>query len=127
MAQSKQGKKPKLFVAFHAVNQRERMVPQLPAHSFGNFYRKATATSPVEIEKDYCFLVSEIRNGIMEINAEYGKKLQEDDGYLELVKKGDGCWVCEWWCTLLEVTLIIISCENNVAPIITYHFNGCNS
>lgn len=91
MAQSKQGKKPKLFVAFHAVNQRERMVPQLPAHSFGNFFRKATATSPVEIEKDYSFLVSEIRNGIMEINAEYGKKLQEDDGYLELVKKGDGC------------------------------------
>ena len=91
VAQSKQGKKPNLSVAFHAVNQRERMVPQLPAHSFGNFFRKATATSPVEIEKNYSFLVSEIRNGIMEINAEYGKKLQEDDGYLELVKKGDGC------------------------------------
>ena len=91
MAQSKQGKKPKLFVALHAVNQRERMVPQLPAHSFRNFNRKATATSPVEIEKDYSFLVSEIRNGIMEINVEYGKKLQEDDGYWELVKKGDGC------------------------------------
>lgn len=45
MAQSKQGKKPKQFVAFHAVNLRlERMVPQLPAHdSFGNFYRKAIA------------------------------------------------------------------------------------
>lgn len=45
MAQSKQGKKPKQFVACHAVNLRlERMVPQLPAHdSFGNFYRKAIA------------------------------------------------------------------------------------
>lgn len=32
--------------------------------------------------------MSEIRKGIMEINAEYVKKLQEDDVYLDLVKKG---------------------------------------
>ena len=43
MAQSKQGKKPKQFVAFHAVNLHERMLPQLPVHLFGNFYWKAIA------------------------------------------------------------------------------------
>ena len=65
------------------------------------------ATSPIKIEKDYGFLVSEIRNGITEINAEYVKKLQEGDGYLDLVKKGNNSrsiWVevefCNFssWC-----------------------------
>ena len=51
--------------------------------------------------------MSEIRNGIMEINAEYVKKLQEGDGYLHLVKKGNNSqsiWVevefCNFfgWC-----------------------------
>uniref|UniRef100_A0A2N9J1G0 Uncharacterized protein n=1 Tax=Fagus sylvatica TaxID=28930 RepID=A0A2N9J1G0_FAGSY len=59
MAKAKQGnKKPKLFAAVHAVNLRERMVPQLP-----------------------------LRNSIMEINSEYVKKLQDSNGHLDFMKK----------------------------------------
>uniref|UniRef100_A0A2N9ILY6 Uncharacterized protein n=1 Tax=Fagus sylvatica TaxID=28930 RepID=A0A2N9ILY6_FAGSY len=88
MAKAKQGnKKPKLFAAVHAVNLRERMVPQLPVHSFGNLWRFAIATSLVEIEKDCCFLVRQLRNAIMEINSEYVKKLQDSDGHLDFMKK----------------------------------------
>ncbi|KAK4589123.1 hypothetical protein RGQ29_019921 [Quercus rubra] len=60
--------KPKQVIAVHAVNLRERMVPQLPVHSFGNLAR---------MEKDYHFLVSQLRNTILEINAKYLKKLQD--------------------------------------------------
>ena len=35
--------KPKQVIAVHAVNLRERMVPQLPVHSFGNLARVAIA------------------------------------------------------------------------------------
>jgi shikimate O-hydroxycinnamoyltransferase len=89
MAKAKQGnKKPKLFAALHAVNLRERMVPQLPMHSFGNLWRVAIATSPVDIETDFRFLVSQLRNTIMEINTKYVKKLlQDNDGYLDFIKK----------------------------------------
>jgi shikimate O-hydroxycinnamoyltransferase len=88
MAKAKQGnKKPKLFAAVHAVNLRERMVPQLPVHSFGNLWRVAIATSLVEIEKDCCFLVRQLRNSIMEINSEYVKKLQDSNGHLDFMKK----------------------------------------
>jgi shikimate O-hydroxycinnamoyltransferase len=88
MAKAKQGnKKPKLFAAVHAVNLRGRMVPQLPVHSFGNLWRVAIATSPVEIEKDCRFLVRQLRKSIMEINPEYVKKLQDSDGHLDFMKK----------------------------------------
>ncbi|KAK7827715.1 stemmadenine O-acetyltransferase-like [Quercus suber] len=70
--------KPKQVTAVHAVNLRERMVPQLPVHSFGNLARYAIAAeTPAEMEKDYHFLVSQLRNAILEINAEYVKKLQD--------------------------------------------------
>jgi shikimate O-hydroxycinnamoyltransferase len=88
MAKAKQGNnKPKLFAALHAVNLRERMVPQLPVHSFGNLWRIVIATSPVEIEKDYRFLMSQLRNSIMEINAEFLTKLKDDVGHLDSIKK----------------------------------------
>ncbi|KAM4107548.1 hypothetical protein ACB094_04G154200 [Castanea mollissima] len=86
MARAKQGKKPKLFAALHAVNLRERMVPQLPVHSFGNLWRIVIAALPVEIEKDYRFLVSQLRNAIMEIDADFLKKLKDDDGHLDFIK-----------------------------------------
>ena len=35
--------KPKQVIAVHVVNLRERMVPQLPVHSFGNLARVAIA------------------------------------------------------------------------------------
>ncbi|XP_030970373.1 stemmadenine O-acetyltransferase-like [Quercus lobata] len=70
--------KPKQVTAVLAVNLRERMVPQLPVHSFGNLARVAIAAeTPVEMEKDYHFLVRQVRNAILEINAEYLKKLQD--------------------------------------------------
>ncbi|KAK9278629.1 hypothetical protein L1049_028202 [Liquidambar formosana] len=44
IAQSKSVQaKAKVFAAIHAVNLRERMVPPLPPHSFGNFYQLAIA------------------------------------------------------------------------------------
>ncbi|XP_030970313.1 stemmadenine O-acetyltransferase-like [Quercus lobata] len=73
--------KPKQVPAVHAVNLRERMVPQLPVHSFGNLWGVAiTAEIPVEMEKDYHFLVRQLRNAFLEINSEYSKKLQDGPG-----------------------------------------------
>ena len=57
------------------------MVPKLPMHCFGNLWEIVVATSLIEMEKDYFFLVRQLRNAILEINAEYFKKLQ--DGRVE--------------------------------------------
>uniref|UniRef100_A0A7N2LQ64 Vinorine synthase n=1 Tax=Quercus lobata TaxID=97700 RepID=A0A7N2LQ64_QUELO len=83
--------KPKQVPAVHAVNLRERMVPQLPVHSFGNLWGVAiTAETPVEMEKDYHFLVRQLRNAFLEINAEYSKKLQDGPvGDLDFLGKED--------------------------------------
>ncbi|KAL0011738.1 hypothetical protein SO802_006846 [Lithocarpus litseifolius] len=100
--------KPKQVIAVHAVNLRERMVPQLPGHSFGNLWSTtaSAAETLVEMEKDYHFLVSQLRNAILEINAEYLKKLQDgpvgDKDFLEkalkLLQNGetDLCHFSSW-------------------------------
>ncbi|KAF3966816.1 hypothetical protein CMV_009110 [Castanea mollissima] len=82
-------KKPKQVTAIHAVNLRERMVPHLSVHSFGNLWRVAIAAeTPVEMEKDYHFLVSQLRNAILEISAEFLKKLQDGPvGDLDFLEK----------------------------------------
>ncbi|KAB1223736.1 Vinorine synthase [Morella rubra] len=79
-------KNPKLYGGLHAVNLRERMVPQLPAHTIGNLYQTAVTTSPVEIEKDYPSLVRQLRNAIMAVNTDTVKKLHDASGYLGYLK-----------------------------------------
>ncbi|WRX17772.1 hypothetical protein QQP08_010259 [Theobroma cacao] len=76
----------KLYAAVHAVNLRERMVPSLPKHSFGNFWRMAIATFPAEMEQDYHVLVSHMRNAISKIDNNYVKMLQDGDRYLKTMK-----------------------------------------
>ncbi|KAK9278510.1 hypothetical protein L1049_028077 [Liquidambar formosana] len=80
MALSKSVKaKAKVFAALHAVNLRERMVPPLPVHSFGNLSQVAIAPTTVEVEKDYHFLAAQLRNAIRGINGDYVKKLHDGD------------------------------------------------
>ena len=60
--------KPKQVTAVHAVNLRDGSTTSRLA---------IAAETPVEMEKDYHFLVRQLRKAILEINAEYLKKLQD--------------------------------------------------
>ncbi|KAK6920583.1 hypothetical protein RJ641_014261 [Dillenia turbinata] len=77
----------KVFGIFHAVNLRERMIPPLASHSFGNIYSSAYALSPIEVEEDYPVLVSHLRTAIKGIDAEYVEKLKNVGSFFESRKR----------------------------------------
>jgi shikimate O-hydroxycinnamoyltransferase len=71
-----------VHAAVHAVNIRQRMVPPMPIHSFGNLWYFAIAIlSPHdELDRDsnYGFLASKLSNALKEIDGDYVKTLQTD-------------------------------------------------
>jgi shikimate O-hydroxycinnamoyltransferase len=83
MAISKSKPAPaRVNIAIHAVNIRQRMVPPMPIHSFGNLWYFATAIlSPHdELDRDsnYGILASKLSNALKEIDGDYVKTLQTD-------------------------------------------------
>jgi len=83
MAISKSKPAPaRVNIAIHAVNIRQRMVPPIPIHSFGNLWYFATAIlSPHdELDRDsnYGILASKLSNALKEIDGDYVKTLQTD-------------------------------------------------
>ncbi|XP_062169616.1 stemmadenine O-acetyltransferase-like isoform X2 [Alnus glutinosa] len=100
MAISKSKPAPaRVHAAVHAVNIRQRMVPPMPIHSFGNLWYFATAIlSPHdELDRDsnYGILVSKLSNALKEIDGDYVKTLQTDaipeslTNSVELFSEGD--------------------------------------
>ncbi|XP_035550998.1 vinorine synthase-like [Juglans regia] len=87
IARSKPGGKAKQYAVRHAVNLRQRMVPRLSEHSFGNVWNLAiTAVPPTDVEKDYPSLTRQIRNSFSQVSEEYVKHLQDADAFLETTK-----------------------------------------
>ncbi|KAI3977249.1 hypothetical protein MKX01_035979 [Papaver californicum] len=87
----------KMYGAVHAVNMRTRMIPPLPSNSFGNMYGKSMALSDFRNARgedsntlDQCHenpnLVIKVRKAIQKIDADYVKKLQTTDLFLETMK-----------------------------------------
>nr|WAU86910.1 birch protein [Betula platyphylla] len=81
MAISKSKAAPaRVHVAIHAVNIRQRMVPPMPTHSFGNlWYFAAAVLSPHDqLDDNDSNLVSKLSDAIKGINGDFVKKLQSD-------------------------------------------------
>ncbi|PIN14888.1 Vinorine synthase [Handroanthus impetiginosus] len=76
-ARAKPDMKKTSFAAVHAVNLRPRAIPPIPGHAFGNCWGVAFAF--LSQTEDSCDLVSKLRSGIREINADCIKKLQNGD------------------------------------------------
>lgn len=78
--------KSRVHVAIHAVNIRQRMVPPMPTHSFGNlWYFAAAVLSPHDQLDDhdheysnYGVLASKLSNAIKGVDGDCVKKLQSD-------------------------------------------------
>jgi shikimate O-hydroxycinnamoyltransferase len=93
MAISKSKPAPaRVHAAVHAVNIRQRMVPPMPTHSFGNlWYFAAAIISPHdELDHDHdsnCTLATKLSKAIKGIDGDYVKKLQSDAIPDSLTKK----------------------------------------
>ncbi|XP_059638586.1 stemmadenine O-acetyltransferase-like [Cornus florida] len=74
-------------VAVHAVNLRDKMVPPLPNHFFGNLLQIGVAATTVDGDKDLGALASLIGNGVREINDEYVRRLKMEDDHVDSSKK----------------------------------------
>jgi shikimate O-hydroxycinnamoyltransferase len=69
----------RVCVAVHAVNLRERMVPPMPPHSFGNVcYLTCAVLSSDEVGHD-SVLARKLNSAIKEIDGDYVKQLQSDE------------------------------------------------
>ncbi|MCL7029338.1 hypothetical protein MKW94_020552 [Papaver nudicaule] len=80
---------PKVYLATHIVNVRSRMVPSLPANSFGNVLGVSAASIVMNNTGDgendqynYPYLVAEVRDSIKKVNANYVKLAQTTDAQL---------------------------------------------
>ncbi|XP_059668956.1 stemmadenine O-acetyltransferase-like [Cornus florida] len=73
----------KMCVAIHSVNLRERMVPPLPNHFFGNLWQTTMAPTTVDGDKNFGGLVRLIGNSVREINDEYVRRIIMDDGFVD--------------------------------------------
>ena len=68
---------PRVHIAIHVVNIREKMVPPMPMHSFRNLvFYAAAILSPHD--DDDGILVNKLSNAIQGINGDFVKKLQSD-------------------------------------------------
>ncbi|XP_059644521.1 stemmadenine O-acetyltransferase-like [Cornus florida] len=76
----------KVCAVLHAVNLRERMVPPLSKHYFGNVWRVAISPSTIENEEEHHMLVDKLRNAIREVDNDYIKKLVYGNGYMDFLK-----------------------------------------
>ncbi|XVF43806.1 hypothetical protein PTKIN_Ptkin02bG0070200 [Pterospermum kingtungense] len=76
----------KLYTVIHATNLRTRMDPPLTNHHFGNISRPAIAVTSMDKEDGFYDIISQIREGIRKLNAEYVKQLQDTDGHLNFIK-----------------------------------------
>ncbi|KAG6676106.1 hypothetical protein I3842_15G136500 [Carya illinoinensis] len=74
----------RLFVANHVVNLRERMIPPMPMHSFGNIWYYICCCNN---DDSKFILVSKLDKAIKGVNDDYVKQLQSD-ALLDLLKKG---------------------------------------
>ncbi|XP_059638576.1 stemmadenine O-acetyltransferase-like [Cornus florida] len=71
----------------HTVNLRERMVPTVLNHFFGNLSKTTMAPTTVDGDKDFGGLVSLIGNSVREINDEYVRRIIMDDGFEDSYNK----------------------------------------
>jgi len=93
----------------HVVNIRSRAVPALSKHSVGNIWQYAVS-SLVEVEGEMGLrdLAERVRETIERVDGDYIRKLQSDDGFVEVVKaieearkvaaeKGIKCYAFSSW------------------------------
>ncbi|XP_059638622.1 stemmadenine O-acetyltransferase-like [Cornus florida] len=67
-------------VAVHVVNLRDKMVPPLPNHVFGNLWQTVMAPTMVDGDKDLGALASLIGSAVREINDDHVRRVKVDDG-----------------------------------------------
>jgi shikimate O-hydroxycinnamoyltransferase len=79
----------RVHAAIHVVNLRQRTVPPMPMHSFGNlvFYAAAILSPHDDQLDDNGILVNKLSDAIQGINGDYVKKLQSD-GIPDSLSKG---------------------------------------
>ncbi|EEF47535.1 Salutaridinol 7-O-acetyltransferase, putative [Ricinus communis] len=88
MAATKVESEPgRVYLMLHAVNLRTRMNPQLPEHSFGNYYRVAITIPSSDTEEESYNLVRRMRDSISKIDKDYVKKLQDGNEHLHFIKE----------------------------------------